>query len=75
MDVDHNNTKELKNLLNLEINKLILDKWQFLERSWPKIKNRFNRRTKIKDTKNHNIITEIKNELLQNLDMFLYIIP
>lgn len=73
MDVDHNNTNELINLLNLE-NKLILDKWQVLERSWPEIQNRFNRRTKNKDNKNHNIMTEIKNELLQNLDMFLYII-
>lgn len=66
MDIDNVNF-EFKNKLDDEINKLIINNWNFLNEPWPEIRNRFNHRTKIKDIKNNDIMKEIKQELLEKL--------
>lgn len=48
----------------MEINKLVLDKWSFLNESWKKIHHKYKHRTVIKHIKN---INEIKKELLNKL--------
>src|SRR5690349_14480906 len=67
MDIDNSNNIELKNKLKNEIEKLVLNKWKFLDETWPEIRNRYNHRTKIKDIKDNEIMKEIKNELLEKL--------
>ncbi|KAI9243149.1 hypothetical protein BDA99DRAFT_449402 [Phascolomyces articulosus] len=62
MDVDSPLNDQLKN----EIEKLIANKWDFLNKLWPEILNKYNHRTEIKNFKN-NTIQIIKNELLDNL--------
>ena len=66
MDIDNINL-EFKNKLNNEVDKLIINNWNFLKEPWPEMKNRFNHRTKIKDIKNNEIMKDIKNELLEKL--------
>lgn len=66
MNVDDININ-LKTKLKDEIDRLILNKWKFLDEAWPEIKNRYNHRTKIKDIKDNEIMKEIKNELLEKL--------
>lgn len=62
MDIDNSYTEILKT----EINNLVLEKWDFLDNEWPKIYNKYNHRTEIKEFKN-NSIRFIKNELLRLL--------
>lgn len=61
MDIDN-----YKEKLEVEVYKLIENKWLFLTFKWPYINNRFNHRTEIKDTK-ENKIKIIKNILLNQL--------
>ena len=67
MDIDNINL-EFKNKLNNKVDKLIINNWIFLKEPWPEMKNRFNRRTKIKDTKSNEIMKDIKDELLEKLE-------
>jgi hypothetical protein len=55
-----------KSKLDTEIFKLIENKWNFLEKEWPFIHNRFNHRTEIKEIKNNNM-KYIKDTLLNQL--------
>ena len=66
MDIDNINL-EFKSKLNNEVDKLIVNNWNFLKEPWPEMKNRFNHHTKIKDIKNNEIMKDIKNELLEKL--------
>lgn len=60
MEIDDHKEK-----LNLEINKLISNKWLFLNNEWPLIANRFNHRTELKEIKCD--IGVIKDTLLKQL--------
>ena len=59
-------TTHFQEQLQLEVYKLIENKWLFLNTEWPYIQNKFNHRTEIKNTKN-NKIDIIKDILLNQL--------
>ena len=44
-------TDNLEEKLKLEINKLVVNKWYFLDKEWPLISNIFNHRSELKHTK------------------------
>lgn len=58
-------TDDYKEKLKAEINKLVINKWLFLNNEWPLIENKFNHRTELKDIKTD--ITIIKDILLKQL--------
>lgn len=58
------NIKGYKKDLKNEINKLLLNQWQFLSEDWKIINNSYKHRTELKNVK---CINEIKKELLEKL--------
>jgi hypothetical protein len=60
MEIDN-----LKEKLDIEINKLVVNKWLFLNNEWPLIANKFNHRTELKNIKTD--ISIIKDILLKQL--------
>jgi len=58
------NNQELEDKINLEINKLIIDEWQFLNNNYPINENKYKHRTELKKI---NDIEEIKLELKNKL--------
>jgi hypothetical protein len=56
--------KKYKVLLQQEIDKLLLNEWEFLNENWQQIHNAYKHRTELKHIKE---IEEIKKELLDKL--------
>lgn len=54
----------IKNKIQVEVDKLIVNEWIFLDEDWPKIQNKYNHRTELKDI---NEIDIIKKELINKL--------
>src|SRR6478735_8835779 len=62
--LNKNDIKKYKNLLQDEIDKLILNEWQFLNENWKKKQNNYKHRTELKYIKD---IENIKKELVNKL--------
>ena len=63
IDSNDEDIKEYKKDLKIEINKLVLNEWQFLLKDWKKINSKYKHRTKIKNIKNINDIKK-KNYII-----------
>lgn len=64
IDSNNENIKNYRKDLKKEINKLLLNEWQFLSKDWKKITSKYKHRTKIKNVKN---VNDVKKELLNKL--------
>lgn len=68
-------TESYQEKLQLEIDKLILNKWSFLNLEWPLIENKFNHRTEIKSTKvNMRAVKDILFKILGYIPVFYFLV-
>ncbi|CAO3627615.1 unnamed protein product [Mucor hiemalis] len=63
----------LKSKLKKEIDNLIISKWDFLDNNWPKIYNKYNHRTEIKDIKKIKFIKTILLKELGYIPVFYFL--
>src|SRR5215216_3281326 len=65
--------EELKRLHQIEINKLIINKWYFYDQPWTSLTKKYNHRTVLKEIKEIRFIKDVLKDHLGYLPVFYFL--